>query len=88
MPIKTYNRANFEEIEWLCEGIWDMPDQIYSLETWLKTKGIQLPKSSYVANIGFNIRKDATGGGAVINAESMKIMGEIGMDIYLSEYPS
>jgi hypothetical protein len=88
MPIKIYNQSNFEEIDWLCEDKWDLPNQINSLEKWLKTKGILLPKNSYVADIGFNIRKDATGGGAVLNVESMKIMSEIGMDIFLSEYPN
>jgi len=41
-----------------------------------------------VADIGFDIKKDAIGGGGVLNSKSMKIMGEIGMDVYFSEYPS
>ncbi|HEY5916376.1 MAG TPA: hypothetical protein VIU13_03210 [Chryseolinea sp.] len=42
--------------------------------------------NKYVADVGFAIRKDASGGGAVLNSESMKILGDIGMDIYFSEY--
>ena len=86
MPIDIY-KDNYDRIDYLCESIWDLPSQIHSLEAWLKTKGILLPKDSYVADIGFDIRKDAAGGGAVLNSESMEIMGKIGMDIYFSEYP-
>ena len=88
MPINIYNQTNFENIDYLCDGIWDLPIQIIALENWLRTNGILLSKSSYVADIGFNIRKDATGGGDVINSASMKIMSDIGMNIFLSEYPT
>jgi hypothetical protein len=88
MPIDIYNQRNNEKLDWLCDEVWDLPNQIDTLEKWLKTKEVLLPKSSYVADIGFDIRKDAKGGGAVINSESMKIMSDIGMDIFLSEYPN
>lgn len=87
MPVNIYNKLNFENIVYLCYDVWDLPSQIDSLEDWLKKTGKNLPKGSYVADIGFDLRKDASGGGGVINSESMSIMGEIGMDIYLSEYP-
>jgi len=88
MPINIYNQTNNEKLEWLCDNVWDLPNQIDTLEKWLRTKGVLFPKSSYVADIGFDIRKDVTGGGAVINSDSMKIMSDIGMDIFLSEYPN
>ncbi len=88
MPISIYNRSNHEKLDWLCDDVWDLPNQIDKLEKWVKTKGVSLPKSSYVADIGFDIRKDASGGGAVLNSETMKIMSDIGMDIFLSEYPN
>lgn len=88
MPINIYNQENNERLEWLCEDVWDLPNQIDTLEKWLTTKGIKLPKDSYVADIGFDIRKEATGGGAVLTSKSMKIMGDIGMDIFFSEYPT
>lgn len=87
MPINIYIEENYERIVYLCEDTWDLPTQIDSLEKWLNTKGLLLPKGSYVADIGFDIRKDAAGGGAVLSSESMKIMGDIGMNIYFSEYP-
>lgn len=88
MPINIYNQTTYEKLDVLCDDIWDLPNQIDALEKWLKTKGILLPRSSYVADIGFDIRKEANGGGAVINSKSMQIMGDIGMDIFLSEYPN
>lgn len=88
MPIRIYNQTNNEKIDWLCDDIWDLPNQIDTLDTWLKTKGILLSKSSYVVDIGFDIQNDSSGGGAVLNSESMRIMSEIGMDIFLSEYPN
>lgn len=87
MPINIYIEENYERVVYLCEDTWDLPTQIDSLEKWLNTKGLLLPKGSYVADIGFDIRKDAAGGGAVLSSESMKIMGDIGMDVYFSEYP-
>ena len=39
-------------------------------------------------SIGFDIRPDACGGGAVIDSKLMKIMADNGFDLYLSEYPN
>lgn len=86
MPINIYIEETREKIEWLCDGIWDLPTQIDILETWISSKGIKLKPGKYVADIGFDIRKNANGGGGILNSRSMKIMGEIGMDIYFSEY--
>ncbi|MGJ8716609.1 MAG: hypothetical protein ACSHXG_16035 [Maribacter stanieri] len=88
MPINIYIEDSGEKLEWLCNEDWDLPTQIDALETWLMNKGKNLEPSKYVANIGFDIRKDTTGGGGVLNSESMKIMGKIGMDVYFSEYTS
>lgn len=86
MPIHIYYEAGLENIEYLCEGIWDLPVQIESLENWLTAKGKSLPGGRKVADIDFDVRKNATGGGAVLHAASMRIMGEINMDVYFSEY--
>lgn len=88
MPINIYIQETFEKVDWLCDEIWDLPTQIDALETWLVKKGKDLEPNQYVADIGFDIRKDASGGGGVLNSKSMAIMGAIGMDIYFSEYPS
>lgn len=88
MPINIYEDTDYKQIEYLCEDIWELPGQVYALEEWLKTKGAKLPKGSYVADIGFDIRKDASGGGAALSPEAMQIMAEKGMYLFLSEYPN
>ncbi len=88
MPIRIYKVRAGEELEWLCDEYWDLPTQIDALENWLINKGKTLEPNRYVADIGFDIRKDAIGGGAVLNSESIATMAKIGMDIYFSEYPS
>ncbi len=88
MPINIYKEESSEKVDWLCNDIWDLPTQIDALETWLRKKAKTLPPDKYVADIGFDIRKDACGGGAVLSSESMRIMGEIGMNVYFSEYPT
>lgn len=88
MPINIYFEENCENLDGLCDDIWNLPDQIAALETWLENKGESLSPNKYVADIGFDIRKDANGGGGVLSSKSMKIMGAIGMDVYFSEYPN
>jgi hypothetical protein len=102
MPIVIYNndvnRSDYVmpsekggEINRVCnlsENIWDLPTQIDDLEKWLKDEGKDLKPSKYVADIGFDIRPDACGGGVVLSSEAMKILGNIGMDVYFSEYPN
>lgn len=87
MPINIYKEESYETIALVSENNWDLPNQIDDFEKWLFSIGKYLPKGNYVADIGFDIRKDASGGGAVINLKMIKILAKIGMEIYLSEYP-
>lgn len=64
-----------------------MPSQIDDLKNWLYSHGENLAKGKYVADIGFDIRKDLNGGGTVINSKMITMLNQIGMKIYLSEYP-
>lgn len=86
MPINIYVEDTRESIAWLCEEDWDLPSQLNALEAWLMAKGKSLMPRDYVADIGFAIRKEATGGGGVLSSQSMAIMGAIGMAVYFSEY--
>ena len=88
MPINIYIEETGENLDRLCDDVWELPNQIDALETWLEKKGKNLNPSNYVADIGFDIRKNATGGGGTLSSNSMKIMGVIGMNVYFSEYPS
>ncbi|MBD2246232.1 hypothetical protein [Nostoc sp. FACHB-888] len=88
MPVHIYNDEG-DDIETISEcspGEWELPTQIGKLEEWLKTNHKVIPKGKYVADIGFKVRKNATGGGAVISAEMIRILDDLGMEVYLSEY--
>jgi hypothetical protein len=87
MPIHIYLEESVKTIDYLCEEIWDLPTQIDALESWLVKIGNNLEPNKYIADIGFDIRKDAFGGGGVLSHKSMEIMGRIKMDVYFSEYP-
>jgi len=88
MPINIYENISKKEIDYLCKNDWDLPKQIFELEKWIEKNINKFPKSEYVIDIGFNIRKDTTGGGAVITNNLMKKLIEKGFEIYLSEYPN
>ncbi len=88
MPINIYKQNSTDRIAWLCDDIWDLPNQISELEKWLIENSKNLPKAEYVIDIAFDIRPDATGGGSVISLELMKLMLEKGFELYLSEYPN
>ncbi|WP_282019195.1 hypothetical protein [Salegentibacter mishustinae] len=85
MAINIY-KENFESIEYISENNWDLPTQIYELEIWLEKNQKKLQKGKYVADIGFEMRKDANGGGAVLNSKIIKMLNDVGMEIYFSEY--
>ncbi len=87
MPI-TISNDNNERIDYLCSDIWDLPTQMWELEKWLEVEGNKLKKDKYVADIGFEMRSDASGGGTVLNSNMITILNSIGMEIYFSEYPT
>ena len=87
VPINIYNSKTSKKLAWLCDKDWELPSQIDELETWLKENGSSIEPSEYVADVGFDIRKNACGGGAVLGVEAMKTMSYLGMELFLSEYP-
>ena len=89
MPISITRDTNthFEKIECLCADDWELPTQIAALELWLQNIHGKLPSDSYIADVGFDIRHDACGGGAVISVEALRAMADLGMELHLSEYP-
>jgi hypothetical protein len=88
MPINIYrdNTSEHDKIAWLCDGGWDLAEQVDTLTFWLEENGKNLLTGSYVADIGFCWRRDARGGGAVLPPNAMKMMSDIGMFLFLSEY--
>ncbi|MBB5037320.1 hypothetical protein [Prosthecobacter dejongeii] len=86
MPINIYSEDSpTEKIDQLCDDIWNLPQQVNTLEKWLAASELKLKSGKYVADIGFMIRRNATGGGAAIAPEMMRSMADLGMSLYLSE---
>jgi len=88
MPINIYDKENSERLEWLCNGNWELPSQIEALESWLSKHKANIRPGNYIADVAFDIRKDACGGGAILSTQAMATMVMMGMDLYLSEYPT
>ena len=71
----------------LCEDNWRLPDQSAALVAWVEEHGATLPPGEYLADIGFSPRADAPGGGGAFPPAALRAMGDLGMTLWLSEYP-
>lgn len=61
--------------------------QLYSLHKWVTEHKDELTHGKYVANINFYPSdSDGQGGGPVLEATFMKLLGDLGIDIYFSEW--
>jgi hypothetical protein len=91
MPVKIYRVTpageRNEELAWLCDDNWLLGSQVDALSAWLEERGASLPRGEYVADIGFCWRRSASAGGPVIEPSTMKQMADVGMRLFLSEYP-
>ena len=88
MPIIIRTKDFRERVATLCDGEMMLPALIPALEAWLRENGGNLKPGSYVADIGFSAREDATGGGPVLSPEMLRMMADLGIWLYLSEYNS
>ena len=77
-----------EKLACLCDDSWELPVQISALEAWLNDNKKKVEPGDYVADIGFIPREKASGGGSAISPESMRTMAELGIWLFLSEYPA
>ena len=88
VPIIIYSaKADRTTVAWLCDENWRLPDQTAELERWVRENGSILPPGEYVADIGFAPRGDAFGGGGAFSPETMRIMADLGITLFLTEYP-
>ena len=90
MPITVRNylsNPEGDEVAFLCDDEWRLTEQIKQLEIWLESHANQLSAGKYVVDVGFSPRDGAAGGGAMLNASSLKQMVAKGMSLELSEYP-
>lgn len=86
MPIYIKYEETSEKLAVLAQKEWELPTQMKVLEQWLFENYKDMQQSNYVVDIGFSIRENALGGGAILSSKAMSIMGELGMNLYLSEY--
>ena len=86
MPIHIKVEQSNEKLAHLAKDHWELPIQIQELENWLLENPLNLTPSNYIADVGFSIRENACGGGAILSPKAMSIMGKLGIKLYLSEY--
>ncbi|MEQ1764330.1 MAG: hypothetical protein ABL984_14460 [Pyrinomonadaceae bacterium] len=87
MPINIYRDVDEkQEVAWLCDDSWELPVQIDALSSWIGQQASELNDGPYVADIGFSVRSEASGGGAVLEPGIMKLLAEADVSIFLSEY--
>lgn len=86
MPIYIKIDGSNETLADLAKDVWELPLQIQELEAWLSSTHNNLVPGKYIADIGFSVRENACGGGAILSPEAMFIMGKLGIKLYLSEY--
>ena len=60
--------------------------QLDKLEKWVLEHRNELTQGPYVADIGFMVSEDASGGGAVLSHEAMSVFSQVRLSIYFSEY--
>lgn len=91
MPIvirpRDQSKANYLE---LCPSSWDLRILIESLQVWLDSQPTHFAESvtgSWIADVGFAPRSEATGGGPILSLQLMKQCLCYNLEIYLSEYP-
>ena len=91
MPVNIYRVTpkgeSDEEVAWLCDDEWLLSPQVDALSKWLEDCGAALQAGEYIADIGFCWRRSASAGGPVLASATMKRMVELGMSLFLSEYP-
>ncbi|MEI6329937.1 MAG: hypothetical protein WCP16_11925 [Pseudanabaena sp. ELA645] len=88
MPINIYRDDSPQQdtIALICDDDWDLASQVHVLTLWLEENGKKLLVGSYIVDIGFRWRRDAGGGGAALSPKAMKMMSDLGMYLFLSEY--
>jgi hypothetical protein len=90
MPISITRRqgkGEYQDVAWLCDDDWKLPSQIQALDAWLQAAGPALSPGSYRADIGFDLRPDALGGGAILPVPMLTTLSALNMALHLSEYP-
>ena len=91
MPVNIYRRTPVgeknEAVAWLCDDEWRLTPQSEALAEWLCTDEAKLPPGDYVADIGFQWRRDASAGGPALAPDTLRRLADLNMQLNISEYP-
>jgi len=91
MPVNIYrivsDNEKSEQIAYLCDDEWELCPQIDALSEWMEKTGATLQPAEYVADVGFCWRRDAGTRGPVLAPPPMRRMADLGISLFLSEYP-
>lgn len=89
MPViirRTVNQR-FEKYAEIASNSWDLRTEIEALEEWLIANARSLDTSfEWIADVGFTVRLDATGGGPPLTKRLMRACLDSNLEIFLSEY--
>jgi len=73
----------------LAPDSWDLRHQFKIFEEWLvENNGTLEPADNWIADIGFKVRLDATGGGPIVSTKLMALCISNRVELFLSEYGS
>lgn len=86
MPINIYEETSLKQLAYLAENNWELPFLLCEFEKWIMMHSSDLPKLKIIADFGFSVRSEASGGGGIINAEILGKAAEANIDFYFSEY--
>lgn len=86
MPINIYEQENSKRFQILSEENFELPDQLYDLENWIKDYSNLGKTKKYIADIGFKTRKNVSCGGDILEVNTFKLLAENGIEIHFSEY--
>ena len=76
-----------ENYQLIGEGQWDLQALVEMFSEWLLENDGRLETADgWIADIGFNARRVASGGGPIIGTELMNLCLRNHVEIYLSEY--
>lgn len=84
--VNTPGDRSENQIASLCDGEWDLRTQAEALSAWLEANSGTLQPGEYVADIGFCWRRNACGGGAALDPQTLRWMADAGIYLHLSEY--
>ncbi len=91
MPIMIYKLTTkdkpHEKIALLCDDEWLHTPQVDAFSQWLKNNVASESTGEYITDIGFSWRRVASASGPVLDVAAMRRMVDLGMQLFLSEYP-